>query len=208
MKIGSGFEYPYRVRQKRLTRAQRKKEREQAPIDHKLRRIGIAPFKTSSVHKYMSDRVASLRNPPVLWMDEYTPNSTLICLGLLFGVLAGVMGIVTTIPIALAFAAGGILCWVFGWRGNRRMVDCTPRSRPTAEWRKMPFDSYVAAYGSTIPPKIMKTAGQIKREIPHTSLNVHYLYEDPFLEVLYYPPHGQSASRFVEFWNEDGFVHD
>lgn len=182
-----------------------------SPLMKHLRRLGINPINRESVEKWKARKIAELRDPighnisyrePWLWLA--LPGA---CIMMLSAFLITTSSIRPSIPTAVGFW-GGLIAICIGMMG-RRVI---PKPKLQCEWRTAPLDEYVNRRGSyafssapKVPRQIMQRARMITEEIPNSRLVVHYLFRDPFIEVIHEPAFGRSDAQFIEFWDE-GFV--
>ncbi len=217
---------PFREKTGKLTRSERQELKVSGPLDYELQRLGIQPFNTESVYKYMAQKVDALKNPKpgiAYGSADHLMASTLEGLsfmGFLFSFilfsfamkLINHAGLITCVAILIL-----IISMMFAKLERtleKKMEIAVVSPRPNAEWRTIPLADYLLSgrqtlfYSHTtpVPPEVMRMAERVA-SIPHTELVVHYLYNDPFLEVRYLPPKGASSSRMIALWDEEGFVH-
>lgn len=81
-------------------------------------------------------------------------------------------------------------------------VACAPNAKRYAEWEKTSFSDYVnSRRGRSTPPQIRERAEALTALVLREQIEVHYLYEDPFIAVV------ENGERvFVGVWDEKGYI--
>lgn len=197
---------------RQLTRAERRKLRKQSSLAHALHVAGIPTLNRESVERYKAERLEEYHRPkakPMEIPDEsYDPllafsvgASLVFACSLLLAAFAESMVTIIGNTAGLVFS-NGLTKSIMG-RPRVRTVMRTPLARIAAAWRTMPLEQYVLEQGP-IPKVEREKTQELQARLPEVEAVVHYLYEDPFIEVVL-EKNNRRESAFIGFWDEKGF---
>lgn len=216
--ISGVLEVPIRkqTRRRQLSKADRNELRLQSPLDHALYVAGIGPFDTTSVKAYMDRKIDALKNPPLipyayheLRVNLMMWGFTCLSLSVLFLNHSMLTGSFFPANLWAILSLISLVMMMIGMKGQTITIMTRQKPRLDACWECASVERY-QEYGNKIPGEVLDTIKEVQVRLPQAELKVHYLYEDPFIEVIHRSPNspdGQIESRFIAFWNEEGFVY-
>lgn len=206
-----------RVTLHHLSKQERKKLRADSPLQYTLHTLGIPHFRRGSIERYMEDRIDELHHPrPIMVMERQFDGRFLLAGGILALLIIPLNFIFPSLDETRTCGYALVAIFLVVLSGIRRKMEVQhwPLRRPYAHWSTCSLEVYrgyckydMQKQYSPVPESILATVEVIKAELPDAEFNVHYLLDDPILEIIHYPKHGRSSTEYIAVWDEKGFVY-